>query len=94
MDTEAGDGEYKVKFTPPETYPIPDDKRPGDTFEATATLRVESDGKLCLVSLDGVPMDEEGETKEETPEMEQEEQMPKMSLADAVKAQRAGNYQM
>jgi hypothetical protein len=48
---------------------MPEDLAEGDTFDAMATLKLGEEGKLVLVSLDGVALggsdEEEGEEDEE-----------------------------
>ncbi len=75
--SEDEKGEYP-EITPPPDYSPPDDAAEGDTFDATVKFKVKG-GKLCILSIDGVPYTEE----------EQEEEPAKSpSLAEAAAAQR------
>lgn len=67
-----------MKFPIPEGMVPPDGVTEGSTFDALATLRLESDG-LTLVAIDGLPV--EG-AAEEAPETETE--------ADAAAAEEMG----
>lgn len=78
------------KFTPPSTYTPPDDKQAGETFDATVQLRVEDDGRLCILTIDGVPLDE---GKEEAPDTEEQPAAP-TSMAEAARMQREMGTQM
>lgn len=82
---------YKVKFKPPSTYTPPDDKQEGETFDATVKLRVEEDGRLCVLTLDGVPMTEEEDTEEV--EVEEKTSEPQ-SMAEAAQMHRQAGYQL
>lgn len=95
----------KQYLTPPATYAPPDDKKPGEKFSATVELEPEEDGRLCILSIDGVPIEEtqgDDEGTEASPDNEMGEgEMPmkKMgsktpTLQEAVKAQRSGGYMM
>lgn len=42
-----------TSFPAPSDFQVPEDLAAGDTFEAMAELRLEPDGKLTLVRLDG-----------------------------------------
>lgn len=47
----------KITFEIPDGYVIPEGLESGDEFDASATFRVEDNGKkLCLIAVDGVPM--------------------------------------
>ena len=62
--------EQYVDFPMPEGFQPPDDTKQGDEFQALATLKVDEDGDLCLLALDGAevkPEVEEGD-EEETPD--------------------------
>lgn len=51
-----------IEFSLPEGFNTPQDVEPGSTFDAVASLKLEEDGSVELVSLDGVPV---GDDKEE-----------------------------
>lgn len=55
-----------MKITLPEGFQFPATAKPGEPFEAVATLKMEEDGSVELKALDGV----------EIPESEEEEEMP------------------
>lgn len=46
----------KVVFELPEGFEVPEGIVEGETFETGATLRVEPNGKVCLIELDGFVM--------------------------------------
>lgn len=50
-----------TSFPVPPEFEVPEGKKAGDTFEAMAELRLEPDGKLTLVSLEGCECGEEME---------------------------------
>jgi hypothetical protein len=57
-----------MEFDAPEGFEMPEGLAEGDTFDAMATLKLGEEGKLVLVSLDGVALggsDEEEEDDEE-----------------------------
>lgn len=81
---KKAEGETYPKFMPPGGFTPPDDAQPGDTFQATADIRVEEDGRLCLLSIDGVPFVEKEEESEEPP--------APPTMSDAVAAQRDGGF--
>jgi hypothetical protein len=64
-DQDKDEGTY-IEFPVPEGFQPPADAKPGKTFQALATLKLDEDGKsLCLVAVDGAavkPEDEEPET--------------------------------
>ncbi len=41
------------EFMPPQGFEVPEGTKPGDEFQSVASLKVDEDGKLCLLSLDG-----------------------------------------
>lgn len=66
-DQAPDEGEY-VEFPIPENFQPPADAKPGKTFQALATLKLDDDGKsLCLVAVDGAPV-KPGENEPEEPE--------------------------
>lgn len=46
-----------TKITMPADLELPADAKPGTEFDAVARLKIEDDGRLTLVSLDGNPVD-------------------------------------
>jgi hypothetical protein len=47
----------KIEFSLPEGFVVPESSsKVGDQFETLATIQVKSDGKACLVALDGYRM--------------------------------------
>lgn len=46
-----------VEFDLPDGFQMPDDVQEGQTFDALASLKMADDGKVQLVSLDGMPVD-------------------------------------
>jgi hypothetical protein len=61
-----------TSFPAPADFEVPDNIEAGDTFEAMAELRLEPDGRLTLVGLDGYECGckdtEEDEDEDEGPE--------------------------
>jgi len=43
----------RIEFDAPEGFVLPEGKGVGDDVEVLATVRAKSDGRLCLVELDG-----------------------------------------
>lgn len=62
MKEKAG----KVTFAMPEGMPMPEGKEMGDEFEAPAMFRMEKDGKLCLVAVNGMKLEGYKEEPEES----------------------------
>jgi hypothetical protein len=79
-ETEEKQGKYPEVSLPPD-YSPPDDAAEGDTWDATVKFKSKGPGKACLVSVDGVPYEEEAEEEEEEP-------AKSPSLAEAAAAQR------
>lgn len=46
----------RVEFDAPEGFVLPEGKAVNDDIELMATVRMKTDGRLCLVELDGVRM--------------------------------------
>ncbi len=86
----------KQYITPPESYSPPDDKQPGDEFDATVRFKIEEDGKLCVQTIDGVPFEEKEEAEDaaDADDTAEDTAKPAPSLKDAVAAHRMGGYQM
>lgn len=91
MDDEKT--EYKVTFQPPPSYTLPEGAQPGDVFDFTGKARVEQDGKICLVAMDGVPLDE-NDSPEETDTEQDDTTAAPPTMDQAVAAHKAGNFQM
>jgi hypothetical protein len=60
-----------MEFDAPEGLEMPEDLAEGDTFDAMATLKLGEEGKLVLVSLDGVALGGSGEEEEDMGEEEE-----------------------
>lgn len=58
----------KLTFAAPEGMPAPEGKEVGDEFEAPAMFRMEKDGKLCLVAVNGMKLASYKEEAEPDPE--------------------------
>lgn len=43
----------RIEFDAPDGWSLPEGKATGDDVEVLATVRAKSDGRLCLVELDG-----------------------------------------
>lgn len=75
-DQDKDEGTY-VEFPIPENFQPPEDAKPGKSFQALATLKLDEDGKtLCLVAVDGAAVKPE----------EEEPQKPDDEDADATPA--------
>lgn len=60
-DQDKDEGSY-VEFPIPENFQPPEDAKPGKSFQALATLKLDEDGKtLCLVAVDGAAVKPEEE---------------------------------
>jgi hypothetical protein len=47
----------KIEFSLPEGFVVPESSsKVGDQFETLATLQIKSDGRACLVAIDGYRM--------------------------------------
>jgi hypothetical protein len=66
------DDENYVDFPMPEGFEPPKGTKPGKEFEALATLKIDEDGDLCLLKLDGADVKPEAEEASE-PEGEEGE---------------------
>lgn len=61
-----------TSFPVPPEFEVPEGTKAGDTFEAMAELRLEPDGKLTLVSLEGCEcggekeMEDDGEPEDDS----------------------------
>jgi hypothetical protein len=71
---DSVDEKEEVSFPIPEGFAPPDDVKPGKEFQALATLKVDADGDLCLLALDGAPVKPEGEEADEGAEDENKDQ--------------------
>lgn len=85
-DYEEEESEYEVEFSPPSSYSPPDEARGGREWEGMATFKLKPDGRMCLVKIGGIPLDEP-EAEEEV-EVEEEEISSPESLQDAMSQQR------
>lgn len=64
----------KLVFETPPGMTAPEGKEKGDTFEVPAVLKIEGDGKLCLVSVSGLKLKGyEEKDEDESPDEEMEE---------------------
>jgi hypothetical protein len=54
-----------ANFPAPEDFEMPEGVSPGDTFEAMAELRLEKNGTLTVVSLEGCDCEDGGEMEKE-----------------------------
>lgn len=46
----------RIEFDAPDGWVLPEGKAVGDDIESMTIVRMKSDGRLCLVELDGVRM--------------------------------------
>ena len=72
-----------MKITLPEGYEIPENVKPGQPFEAVATLVASGDGTFELTAIDGTELAPEGEDEE--PEMEESMMTGEQRLAKNVR---------
>lgn len=70
-----------MKITLPEGYKPPDNVKPGEDFEAVATLIMGDDGGYTLSAIDGVDIPDPEEEEEQQEEMPPEDE----NLASMVK---------
>lgn len=63
-----------MKIALPDGYELPENARPGEAFEAVATIQPNEDGSFTLVAIDGMNLDDEeaGETEDSAAEEEAE----------------------
>lgn len=54
-----------MKITLPEGYQLPENARPGEPFEAVATLKPNEDGSFELVAIDGIELGKEEMSQEQ-----------------------------
>jgi hypothetical protein len=71
-----------MKIMLPKEFQMPASAKPNEPFEAVATLMVDADGMVDLVSLDGVAIGEEMEMGEEEEMAGEEMAMEKEEYAD------------
>jgi hypothetical protein len=62
---QGDEQENYVDFPMPEGFEPPKGTKPGDEFEALATLKIDDDGDLCLLKLDGADVKPEDEEEED-----------------------------
>jgi len=83
--------ESKQYLSPPAGFSPPPDVEPGDSFDITARVKLEEDGRLCVTQINGIPdtgktgMVEE-ETEEDSEEEVVEEPTRETRLKDAITA--------
>lgn len=56
-----------VTLTKPEDYQIPEGVEEGEEFDEIATFKVDEDGKLQMLALDGNKLEEDKSTKKKKP---------------------------
>jgi hypothetical protein len=84
-DQDKDEGNY-VEFPIPENFQPPEDAKPGKSFQALATLKLDEDGKtLCLVAVDGAAVKPGEEEEPEKPEGEEPEGEEPTTMAGALK---------
>ncbi len=72
----------------PKGYELPEGAKPGEPFDAVASITQNSDGTFTLSAIDGVDLDAESEADEQGPEEQGEPaegENPMEKLAKAVK---------
>lgn len=85
-DGDADQGEDQtVDFPMPEGFQPPDGTKPGAEFHALATLKVDEDGDLNLIALDGAQVKPESDEDEEN-----EDQTQTGGMADVLKQKLSG----
>ncbi len=65
-----------MKITLPENYPLPENARPGEPFEAVATLKPNEDGSFELTAIDGVELGGDPEMEAMSPAAEFAKKIP------------------
>lgn len=84
--------ESKQYLSPPAGFSPPPDVEPGDSFDITARVKLEEDGRLCVTQINGIPdtgkteVVEEEEVEEESEEELGEEPSRETRLKDAITA--------
>ncbi len=63
QDKPEGDEKY-VDFKVPKDFQLPEDAKPGKSFQALATLKLDEDGDLNLIAIDGAKVEPEDEDEE------------------------------
>lgn len=71
-----------VEFKMPDDFAPPADVKPGEEFQALATLKVKSDGVLCLTAIDGSAIEDKAEEKREPPKEVSAEDAMKKGMAN------------
>ena len=54
----------EIEFKAPEGLEIPEDVKPGDSFEVMATVTLGEEGELYLKEIDGIAVSGEDDTEE------------------------------
>jgi hypothetical protein len=87
-----------MKITLPKGYELPEGAKPGEAFEAVASITLNEDGTYDLSAIDGVELAKEEDEEMEDEEMEDGEDMeddsPMAKLARNVQAQIDGPEEM
>ncbi len=73
--------ESSVDFPMPDGFQPPKGTKPGATFEALATLKIDDDGDVCLLKIDGCDVKPE---EAEAPAAENEDDQSAMDSAKAA----------
>ena len=87
-DQDKDEGEH-VEFPVPENFQVPEDAKPGKSFQALATLKIDEDGDgktLCLIAIDGATVQPGNtDTEPEKPEGGEPEGEEPTTMAGALK---------
>lgn len=63
----------EIEFKAPQGLEIPEDVKPGDSFEVMATVTLGEGGELYLKEIDGIAVSGEDDAKEDAAEGEQDD---------------------
>lgn len=69
-----------MKIMLPEGFQMPDSAKPGEPFEAVATVVIDESGEAKIVALDGVELGEDMEEEEEVGEEEEVYADPEITM--------------
>ena len=84
-----------MKITLPKGYELPEGAKPGEAFEAVASIMLNEDGTYDLAAIDGVDLAmEEDEEMEDEEDMDEEDDSPMAQTARKIQAQLDGPDEM
>jgi hypothetical protein len=75
-----------MQITLPKGYELPEGAKPGEPFDAVASITQNPDGTFTLSAIDGMDLDTEDEENEQMPEEEGEPKESENPLAKFAKS--------